>query len=85
MHRTCMTNSIMTVNTELTEKYKGKRYRMPDGRLMTVSHVLQNEGEGGPFYEVIYDTDKPLPGGAGQGQCSLKTLESLVEIQDDSN
>jgi hypothetical protein len=87
MHCTCMTNSTMIVNPELSEKYKGKKYWMPDGsgRIMTVSHVLQSEGQGGPFYEVFYNIDKPIPGRTGHSTCSLTTLKSLVEIQDDSN
>jgi hypothetical protein len=75
----------MDVNNELTEKYKGKRYRMRDGREITVSHVLQSEVEGGPFHFAVYDTDEPDPSGAGRGQCPLESLESLAKIPDDLN
>jgi hypothetical protein len=70
----------MEVNSDLTKKYKGKRYQMKDGTIITVSHVLQSES--GPFCEAIYDKVNPLSGDAGRGECTLQFLESLVEIQD---
>ena len=75
----------MEVNRELSEKLKRKRYLWPDGRVMTVSHVIETDGPGGPYYRAVYNVDEPEIGSTGVGSCSLTYIESLVEIGNDLN
>jgi hypothetical protein len=49
---------------------------------MTISHVTQEEGTGGPYFQVVYDLDVPEPGFTGKGTCLLDSLDSFVEILD---
>jgi hypothetical protein len=86
-HDDCPLNyneSTMKVNHELSEKLRGKRFLRPDRKVMTVSHVNQLDGPGGPYFSVFYNVDKPEIGDTGAGSCWLDTLESLVEVQGDS-
>jgi hypothetical protein len=42
---------MMEVNQELTEQYKGKKYRRPsDGKVMFISHILEAEMPNGDTY-----------------------------------
>ena len=71
--------SIMEVNDKLTAEYRGKRYRRPsDGKVITVSHVLETNGPGGPRFEAFYNVAEPEIGSTGHGTCSLTYLEGLV-------
>ncbi len=68
------------VHQELTDKYRGRRYQLEDS-VLTVSHVIQVDGEGGPYYEVIYNRYPPQPNSTGTGSCWLDVLLGLVEIR----
>jgi hypothetical protein len=68
------------VHKELTEEYRGRRYRDRD-TVLTVNHVLQVDGSGGPRFRVVYDRDPPDANSTGRGACWLDALEQLPEIR----
>jgi len=76
----CYVTFVMKVNRELSDRFKGRRYSRPDGRIITISHVNQIEGSSGSYFTAFYNVDRPEIGTTGAGSCFLDYLESLVEI-----
>jgi hypothetical protein len=72
----------MEVNQELSLKFKGRRYRTPDGRIIAISHVNQIDGPMGSYLTAYYNADKPDVGGTTRaGSCRLDYLDDLVEVK----
>lgn len=67
------------VNKELTEQYRGKRYRDGD-TVLIVSHVIQIHVLGGARFEVVYDREPAQENSAGRGSCWVDDLQRLPEI-----
>jgi hypothetical protein len=70
------------VHEKLTEEYKGKKYRRPDGKVIVVSHILEIRRPAGPFFEAFFNVVEPDPGTTGQGKCSLDALLYMCEAAD---
>jgi hypothetical protein len=71
------------VNQKLTEEYKGKKYRRPDGKLIIVSHILEiQHASGRHFFRAVFDVIDPDPTTA-QGDCSLDALLYMFVAADD--
>lgn len=68
------------MHKELTEEYLGRRYRDGDSVLI-VSHVIHVDGDGGPYFWVIYDREPPEANSSGRGACWLDSLKRLTEIR----
>jgi hypothetical protein len=69
----------MKVNDKLTAEYKGRKYRRPtDGKVITISHVLEIDGPSGAYFEAFYNVAEPEIGSTGHGTCSLTYLEGLA-------
>ena len=78
-----MTASTTTnVHQRLTEEYKGKKYRRPDGKVIVVSHILEIRRPTGPFFQAFFDFVEPDPGTTSQGKCSLDVLLHMCEPAD---
>lgn len=70
------------VNQKLTEEYKGKKYRRPDGKVIVVSHILEIRRPTGPFFQAFFDVVDPDPGTTEHGICSLDALLYMCEAAD---
>jgi hypothetical protein len=70
------------VNQKLTEEYKGKKYRRPDGKVIVVSHIVEVPHAAGPFFQAFFEVVEPDPGTTEQGKCSLDALLHMCEAAD---
>jgi hypothetical protein len=73
----------MQVNQKLTEKYKGKKYRRPDGKLIVVSHIVETPHPSGAFFRAVFDIVDPDASTPGKGDCSLDALLYMFVPVDD--
>jgi len=65
------------------DELKGRSFRMSDGRIITVEVVDPADV---PHFDrrVVYRADKRELPDAGRGSCWLASLESLVEVREES-
>ena len=79
---TCYVTSIMKVNRELSDRFKGRRYSTLDGRIIAISHVNQIDGPTGSYFTAYYNADRPDIGSTTRaGSCRLDYLDDLIEIR----